>query len=168
MIYKTFEDINRALFELAKLKSKVTEKEAKMNNKINAIKEKFDADTLEDREKIKAYEVGIQEFCKLNKNEFDKTRVKKLTFGSVGYRTGTPKVRLLNRKYNWKTVLELVSTVLKGKYIRTKKEVDKEKILSDYSQGILTDEKVAAAGMAVDQGEIIKIDIDWETFNEAV
>ena len=162
--YKTFEDVNKALFNLAKLKSVVMEKEAKMNNKINDIKEKYDAETLEDREQIKTYEIGIEEFCKANKNEFDKTRTKKLNFGTIGFRTGTPKVKLLNRKYNWKTVLELVNTIFKGKYTRSKQEVAKDKILSDYASEKLSDEKLASVGIAIDQGETVKIEIDWEVF----
>lgn len=165
--YKSFDEINKALFELAKLKSRVLEKEAIMNNKINAIKDKYDSDTLKSRERIQIYETSISEFCKANKNKFDKTRTKKLLFGSIGFRTGTPKVKLLNRKYNWKTVLELSKTIFRGKYTRTVEEVNKIKILSDYAAGILIDEKIAAAGMTIDQGETIKIEINWEQFNEA-
>lgn len=53
--------------------------------------------------------------------------------GSLGFRTGTPKLDLLNKKWNWKTVLEQVKTLLPA-FIRETPEVDKEAIISQRAE----------------------------------
>ncbi len=53
------------------------------------------------------------------------------TQGSLGFRTGTPKLALLNRLWNWDRVHKaLISFGLAKDYLRTKEEVDKEAIIA--------------------------------------
>ena len=56
-----------------------------------------------------------------------------LLAGVLGFRTGTPKLSLLSRAFNWERVQVLVEQYWPG-FIRLKKEVDKEGLLSLYSQ----------------------------------
>jgi len=75
---------------------------------------------------------ALRAWAESNPGEFAKGR-KSIDFlsGTLGFRTGTPKLGLLSRAWNWEKVLALLqSTPMYQKYVRTKPEVDKEKILA--------------------------------------
>ncbi len=160
------EKLNELLLELAKRESFIARKEADMNAKIQKIKEKFDAETEEARKERKFYFDEIERYAFLNKKYFDsKVRSAQLIYGKIGFRIGTPKVMLLNRKYNWKTVLELLKKVFGKKYVRTKEEPNKEAIISDAAQKKLDDAQLAAVGLKIDQNEKFFVEIDWEALD---
>lgn len=51
--------------------------------------------------------------------------------GTLGFRTGTPKLALLNRAWTWEKVLNALKLRTEFSiFVRTKEEVDKEKILT--------------------------------------
>ncbi|MBU1096872.1 MAG: host-nuclease inhibitor Gam family protein [Bacteroidetes bacterium] len=158
----TFDDVNRVLFEIAQQESFIAKKEADMNNKIQKIKDKFDEETKEARASKELLEKELSAFCLLNKSEFQKNRTKTLLFGKVGFRTTPPKVTQLNRKYTVATTIELLKKIFTGKFLRTKEEMDKEALLAAYACGELTDDKLAAVGLKVDQEDQFGYDIDWE------
>ncbi len=166
LMINSFEEADLKLLELGKHESFIAKKEAEMNAKIQKIKEKFDQETEHARAAKLAIEKDLQTFCLLNKKEFADKRSRKLMHGVIGFRTGTPKVLLLNRKYNWKTVLELLKKVFPGKYVRTKEEPNKDAILADVAQQKLDDQQLAAVGLKVDQDEKFFVEIDWENLNE--
>jgi phage host-nuclease inhibitor protein Gam len=157
-----FDDVNRVLFELAQLQSAISKKEADMNSRIQKVKDKFDEETKDARAAKELLEKEISAFCLLNKAEFQKNRSKTLLFGKVGFRTTPPKVTQLNRKYTVATTIELLKKIFTGKFLRTKEEVDKEALLAAYASGELTDDKLAAVGLKVDQEDQFSYDIDWE------
>jgi phage host-nuclease inhibitor protein Gam len=161
-ILSDYNAVNKHLHDIGVNEAMIAKKEAQMNEQMQKLKERFNEETKDARAKIKVMSEEIEIFCIQNKADFEKKRTRTLTHGVIGFRTATPKVALLNRKYNWKTVLELVKKVFVGKYVRSKEEVDKEKLLSDVSQNILTDEQLAAVGMKVDQDEKFMYEIDWE------
>ncbi len=159
----SYDEVNTSLYELGKIESVLAKKEASMNEQIQKIKDKFNEQTAPEQAAKQAYENDIEGFLILHKNDFEKQRTKKLTHGTVGFRFGTPKVLNLSRKYNTKTVLELAKKLFKSKYVRTKEELNKDAILSDYASGKLTDDKVASFGSRIDKGEKMVIEIDWES-----
>lgn len=75
-----------------------------------------------------------------------------LVSGVIGFRTGTPKLALLSRAWNWDKVLEAFRHGLK-KYIRTKDEVNKDAVLADYATRQICDAELAAEGLKVVQEE---------------
>lgn len=164
----TFEDVNHVLSEIAKQDSLIAKQEARMNEQINKIKAKFEEDTEEARAAKDMLEKELEAFCMLHKNDFQKARSKQLLFGEVGFRTTPPKVQQLNRKYTVKTTLELLKKIFKSRYIRIKEEIHKERILEDYSAEKLTDDKLAAVGLKIDQEEKFVYKINWEAIEEKV
>ena len=166
MPLQSFTDVDIHLRELAKLESHLTTEEARMNEQINKIKEAFDAKTSSDRAQKSLLESEIESFCTSQKKEFDKNRTKKLAFGEVYFRMTTPKVNQLNRKFTVKTTIEFLKKLYKNKYIRTKEEIDKERILEDYTAEKIDDSKIAAVGLRIDQEDRFGYKIDWEKFNE--
>lgn len=158
---KNVSELETAIIEMAKEKSFIAKKEALMNSKINKLKELFESETKESNANYSDLYSSAEAFCIKNKLMFQKQRTIELTAGKVGFRINPPKVVMLNRKYNLKTVLELVKKIFTGLYIRSKEELDKESILTDYSQKKLTDDTLAGIGLRVEQDETFFIDIDY-------
>jgi len=166
MKIRNFEDLDQVLLEAGQLQVELTKKEAEMNAKIQKIRDQFEQATESLREKLKNIETDIQAFCLKNKTEFDKERKKELIHGFVGFRTNPPKVLQLNKKFTVKTTIELIKKIFNGKYIRTKEELNKDLILTDYSAKELTDDKLAAIGLRIDQDETFYYEINWELINK--
>jgi phage host-nuclease inhibitor protein Gam len=83
-----------------------------------------------------------------------------LTSGILGFRTGTPKLALLSRAFNWERVLSLVAQICPH-YVRAKQEVDKDAMLGDYSTSTareVTADKFRRVGVKVVQDETFFIE----------
>lgn len=164
---KNFDQADQALFELAQQEAFIRAQEARMNEEQQRIREEYEHVTAEARQKKLALEKDLELFCIENKTEFEKQRTRELTHGIIGFRTTPPRVSLLNRKYNWGTVIELLKRIAFGKrYIRVIEEIDKEKILADVAAQEIDDKKLAAVGLKVDQTEKFIYDIKWDTIQD--
>lgn len=166
MKIKTYEELDQALLEAGKLSVELTKKEAELNSKIQKIREQFDQSTEGLRENLASLETDIQAYCLKHKEEFNKERRKELVHGFVGFRTNPPKVLQLNKKFTVKTTIELIKKLFEGKYIRTKEELNKDSILTDYSAKELTDDKLAAVGLRIDQDETFFYEVNWESLKD--
>lgn len=72
----------------------------------------------------------LQAFATENQPElFSKKKSLDMTHGTIGFRTGTPKLKTL-KGFTWASALELVKTFLPG-YIRQTEEIAKDKLLAD-------------------------------------
>jgi phage host-nuclease inhibitor protein Gam len=122
---------------------------------IASTNESFDA-------KISAYEADIKSKTKAlaawaeqNPDEFPKDR-KSIAFssGTIGFRTGTPALALLNRKWSWEKVLQAVQERI-PEFVRQKPEVDKEAILA---QRAILCRVLPEVGVKVVQGETFYVE----------
>lgn len=163
-IIQSYEDLDKQLLELGRLDSFITKKEAEMNIGLQNLKDKYAEATTEARSTKAMIEKEIQAFGLLNKGDFSKERTKQFIHGSIGFRTNPPKVSQLNKKYSVATSIELLKKIF-GKYTRQKSEIDKDAILTDYASKAVDDEKLAAAGLRIDQEETFTIEINWEALN---
>jgi len=107
---------------------------------------------------IKASSKIVQEWAEANPQEFAKRKT--ITFGSgdVGFRTGTPKLKTL-RKATFDAILEvfIMGTRFKN-YVRTRFEIDKEKIIAHHGAGVLSDADLANVALKVVQEETFFIE----------
>lgn len=163
----SFEQLDQKLLELASCESVIKEEEAKMNQQMQELRDRFETKTAEARAKKEYLEKQISTFCVQQKHEFEKTRSKDLVHGTVGFRYNPPKVVLLNRKYNINTAIELLKRLFADLYVRRKEEINKEAILADYAGKKVNDEQLAGAGLKVDQGEEFFYDIKWDSLDAA-
>jgi len=85
-------------------------------------------------------------WAKKNPGEFRGLKSIEMTHGTVGYRTGQPKLKLL-KGWTWEKVL----ATLKPLYVRTKREPDKEALLA--ARRDIGAEGFASVGLLVDQDE---------------
>ena len=73
----------------------------------------------------------LQAFATENQAElFAKKKSLDMAHGTIGFRTGTPKLKTL-KGFTWASALELVKTFLPSSYIRKTEEVAKDKLLAD-------------------------------------
>jgi phage host-nuclease inhibitor protein Gam len=84
--------------------------------------------------------------------------------GILGYRTGTPKLALLNRAWNWDKVTDAVCGWLPN-FIRNKPEVDKEALLAQRDEPIIK-ETLPRVGLKVVQEESFYIEPNLTAFEE--
>jgi len=160
---RSFDDVDQALLELGQHETMLQHEEAVMNDGIQRLRDAYDKATAETRERALSLQENVEAFCIEHKDEFERSRSKDLVHGTVSFRTTPPKVMLLNRKYNWKTVLELLKKLRLARFVRTQEEVDKEGLLAASAAREITDEKLAAAGLKIDQAEQFNIDIKWDS-----
>jgi phage host-nuclease inhibitor protein Gam len=163
---QTFDDVDSRLKQIAEHETFLAQEEANMNEEINDLRAKYDERTKAARAQKTVLEQEVEGYCKANKNRFDSQRSMNLTFGVVSFRTAPPKVSQLNKKYSIATSIELLKKLFKGGYVRTKEEIDKEGILASYASKEITDEKLAAVGLRIDQEEKFNYQINWEKIKE--
>ncbi|MDE2099084.1 MAG: host-nuclease inhibitor Gam family protein [Patescibacteria group bacterium] len=120
-------------------------------------------------DKAKALTAQLEAWAVGHPEQFPKDRKSlKLTSGTLGFRTGNPKLALLNRKWTWDKVLDSIRTI--KAWVREALEVDKESILHAYSGSNSEDvrelfaQELALHGMKVAQDEGFYIEPDLSVF----
>lgn len=61
---------------------------------------------------------------------FSKKKSLEMSHGTIGFRTGTPKLKTL-KGFTWASSLNLVKCILPGSYVRCTEELAKDRLLSD-------------------------------------
>lgn len=164
---RSYDDMDQTLLLIADCETQLQKAEAEMNEQIQKIRDEYEINTHSVRAIKASLESEMEKFCIVNKVDFEKSRSRELVHGTIGFRNTPPKVALLNRKYKWDTVLELLAKVRFGKdFIRTKEEINKEQVLASYAAKEIDDQKLASVGMKVDQSEEFFSKIKWEEIPE--
>lgn len=152
----TQDQMEAAFADYAKADARHQKINATMDIAITGIREKYADDiTKLIEEKEKAFDV-IQAFALENKADlFSKRKSMETTHGVLGFRIGTPKLKLL-KGFTWGAVANLLKEFL-PEYIRVIEEPAKDKLLADRD-----DEQVAElfpkVGISVAQDETFYIE----------
>jgi phage host-nuclease inhibitor protein Gam len=166
-MYSSYDEVDVALLALARQTTFLQKEEADLNKETQSLRAAFDARTAKAKEEIDRLNQAIESFCMVHKEDFERVRSRTLTHGVVSFRTAPPKVSFLNRKYNAKTVIELVKRLGYAKrFLRSIIELDKEAILAENAEKKITDEKLAALGLKIDQAENFEIEIKWDSITD--
>ena len=163
----SFDECDGTILKIADCEQELAKAEAEMNEKIQVVRDEYERKTNVTRAMRDGLKSEVERFCIVNKDTFEKSRRKNFIHGIVGFRSTPPKTALLNRKYKWETVLELLKKLNLVKYVRTKEEIDKDAILASYASKEIDDQKLAAVGLKIDQDEKFFIDIKWEEITNA-
>lgn len=144
------EEAEALMNELAKhantKRSLITERDAQVLE-VNA---QYEGPLADLDKQIEQHTDTLRVWAESHPEEFSKGRKSlEMTSGALGFRTGTPKLALLNRAWNWEKVTEAVERWLPN-FIRTKPEVDKENILGQRDE---LGPMLARCGLKVTQGE---------------
>jgi phage host-nuclease inhibitor protein Gam len=109
---------------------------------------------------IKNKSALVQSWAEANPEAFGKLKSLKLTFGTIGFRTGTPKLKTLSG-FTFKRVLERLLSLPWGRaFVRVTEEIDREALIAASRSMALTDSKLREAGCRVAQDESFFIEPD--------
>lgn len=158
----TAEQANDAFATYAKADAQINKINADIELQCAKIREKrADELTRLSDEREKAFDT-LQAYAVENQAElFTKKKSLDMTHGTIGFRTGTPKLKTL-KGFTWASALQLVKQFLPG-YVRTTDEIAKDKLLADrelkevtatnHEKPITMTEAMAECGIKVDQDE---------------
>ena len=158
----TAEQANDAFASYAKADAQIQKINADIELQCAKIREKrTDELTRLGEEREKAFDT-LQAYAVENQAElFTKKKSLEMTHGTIGFRTGTPKLKTL-KGFTWASALQLVKQFLPG-YVRTTDEIAKDKLLADreleevkatnHEKPITMSEAMAECGIKVDQDE---------------
>ena len=126
----TSEQMEQAFAEYAKADARQQKIMADMDVAMTKIREKWqDELTKLGETKDNAFDI-LQAYAMENREElFSKKKSLETTHGTLGFRTGTPKLKTL-KGFTWASVLNLLKKFLPN-YVRTVEEVNKERLLTD-------------------------------------
>ena len=152
----TREAADEAFATYAKADAQITKINAEIELACAKIREKY-ADklaTLTD-EREQAFDT-LQSFATENQAElFTKKKSLEMAHGTIGFRTGTPKLKTL-KGFTWEAAKNLVKEFIPS-FIRTSEEVAKDKLLADReAEGMA--EKMAKCGIQVVQEETFYVE----------
>lgn len=142
-------EAEQVINEMAVLANEVAGLNAEMDARIIAEKDRY-SPLISSREvQLEQRAADLEAWAIANPAEFGKKKSIEFLNGSLGFRTGTPKLSLLNRKWTWDTVTEAVARLLPN-FIRSKPEVDKASIIAQAAE---LEEFLPQVGLKVTQGE---------------
>jgi phage host-nuclease inhibitor protein Gam len=127
----TRHDVECLVNDIATLKNNERRITAQMDAELQAVRERYTSN-LEAIDSSLAEKTDlVQMWAEAHPEEFGKRKSIEFGSGTIGFRTGTPKLALLNRRWNWKAVLEALKNRVWGStFIRTIEEIDKDKIIT--------------------------------------
>lgn len=124
------DEMELAFADYARADARIQKINATMDIEMTRIREKYQDELGKQSElKDKSFDI-LQAYAMENREElFSKKKSMETTHGTMGFRTGTPKLKTL-KGFTWGAVVNLLKEFLPG-YVRTSEEANKEKLLAD-------------------------------------
>jgi len=117
-------------------------------------------------EDLKLSSALVQAWAEANPEEFAKRKSIAFYAGTIGFRTGTPKLKTV-AGWTFARVLEKLQTLAWGAaFVRVKSEVDKEGILAQSAQGNFQPAELREIGCKIEQDESFFIEPDLSKIND--
>lgn len=159
----TTEQMESAFAEYATADAKIQGINAKMDVEMTRIREKYADDLAELQErKNKNFEV-LYVFSSEHPELFAKKKSFEGTHGTLGFRTGTPKLKTL-KGFTWAACLNMLKEYLPG-YVRITEEPAKDKLIADREVEEVR-EALPKCGIGVVQEEGFYVDLKKEVGEE--
>lgn len=122
-LFKEWNQVDEALKQIAKIEQTLKINEAKLNQDINSIKTRVQAEAKPLLEEKQRLEKNIREFTEANVNEFTDKKSKDFTYGQVGFRKTST---LVTR--NVKAILEALKNNKMFNCITVKESINKDEL----------------------------------------
>jgi phage host-nuclease inhibitor protein Gam len=154
-IITTRDEAEASMTALALLVTAQRIETARRDAEVLAINKKYESRLADLDGTIKIETDKLRVWAESNPNQFPKGRKSlQLVSGTIGFRTGTPKLALLSRAWTWDKVLHTISCIkdLAAAFIRTKQEVDKETILGTWGK-VEDHDQLRSIGLRITQDE---------------
>jgi phage host-nuclease inhibitor protein Gam len=146
-------DIDLVIGQIAGFTNAERRLTADMDQRIKAIRDDYADDLASVADNINTLTALAQQWAEANPDKFAKKKSLQLTHGTLGFRTGTPKLKLL-RGWSWDGVLSRLKEHGKSaSFIRAKEEIAKEEILASYARNDCFDDDLKHIGLKVTQDE---------------
>ena len=162
----SLEQAEQTMSEYATVDAQICEITAKMDQEITLTRDKY-ADDLQNLGTVKEEKLlQLQLFAETNKGLFEKKKSVDMAHGTLGFRTGTPKLKTI-KGFTWPAVTNMLKKFLPD-YVRTVDEPAKDKLLSD--RDIPEVNKFFnkdGIGCEVVQDETFFVELKKETFSKA-
>lgn len=146
-------EMEKLVGEIRDLKIQELNLVADREAKIKSIDEHFARPLTRVREDWDEKSALVQLWAEANPQEFAKRKSIELTHGTIGFRTGTPKLKPIG-KWKWDQILTQFKLLVRLRvYVRTAEEVDRERTIADFRAGEIDREILFKAGCEVAQEE---------------
>ena len=155
---ETRDEMENCVREICLLTIRRDELTAQMDDEIARIRDVYQADLAEIQVNLDAEMGRAHDWAENNPHEFAKKKSLAMVHGTVGYRTGMPRLKTL-KGWTWDRVLEVLKAVA-PEYIRTKQETDKDKIIAERSE--LDPENLRNIGVQIVQDETFFVEPNRE------
>lgn len=152
----TREQAERLLGEIAASANRVEQMKATLERELQDIREIYSGLFEKEKTLIKDKTKLLKAWAEASPQEFGKSKSIKLLFGTIGWRKTTPTVGLLSGRKTGAVVKFLQG--VKRSWIRSKPELDKDRILADFASGKATKEDLAGYGLKVTQQNRFYVD----------
>jgi len=160
--FESRSEFQQALDDVAAMSVELRTIEAERDAKLQEIQEAYNDDVIDIKKKIKGLVAQAEKFALAHRAELFATGKKtgETPLALFGFRTGNPTLVLLNKKWNWETVVNALIQSPFGGYVITKSVPDKDALKAK-----LTDSELAAVGCRVDQSEAFWVEPKLEAQN---
>lgn len=155
----TGELMEQAFADYAIADAKLQGINATMDVAISKIREKYADDIADWQEKKEKNFEMLQTYATEHPELFTKKKSYDSTHGTIGFRTGTPKLKTL-KGFTWGAVLNLLKEFL-PEYVRKTEEPAKDKLLADREIEEVS-EMLSKCGIAVTQDETFFVELKKE------
>lgn len=148
------EQLHLTVDDVARLEVRVRALEAKRDAAIQLVRIEHDKTIEEDRSRLTALMKLAATYASSHRETLFSGGLKSAAsaLAKFGFRSGTPAIKALNKKWTVEKILEELRKL--KKYIRTVEEIDKEAI----KNAKLSDVELAAIGLRIDSGETFFIE----------
>ncbi|MFA5688599.1 MAG: host-nuclease inhibitor Gam family protein [Kiritimatiellales bacterium] len=148
--FETREEFEQALNDVAAMSVEQRRLEAERDAKLQEIQEAFNDDINDVKTKIKGLLAQAEKYALSHRAEIFQSGKKsgETSLALFGFRSSTPALALLNRKWTWDEVVNALISAGRPEFIVTKSTPDK-----DAMKARLNDTELAAVGCRVKQDE---------------
>jgi phage host-nuclease inhibitor protein Gam len=147
-------EAEQVINEMAEIANYVARLNAEMDAHLIRIKEQYSPLVSARQNQLDARAGELEAWAIANPDEFGKKKSIEFLNGTLGFRTGTPKLSPLNRKWTWELITDAVARMLPN-FIRNKPEVDKAGIIAQADE---LAEFLPSVGLKVTQGETFYVE----------
>ena len=151
-------EFERAVGEIAKLETRKRLLSATRDKAVQAVQERHGPDIQDVEDQIEGLTLLCEKYAVENRTDLLPGAVKRAEtpLAIFGFRLGNPTLKLLNRKWTWEAVIDVLKSVPSLKhFVRTRDEVDKDGLKRCPD---MTDAQLATLGLRIEQSDTFYIE----------
>jgi len=160
-VLTSLDEVDEILLELSGIDRAIEKIDTQASEGLVRIKKEAQEAVEPFLERQKLLQASLEQFAIHNKEEFKYVRSRKLRFGIIGFRKTSGKFKIL-AGWKWSEVTEKLITLKKKKYVRIKKNTDKEALEKDFRNKVLSHSDIESFGLKW----FVDDEFYYETFQE--